>query len=401
MKHVLLIAAALCATLGPVWAQDSTTGTEEDFVLQQARDKHSAATAQTPSGTVVTIEITQVTESQPEAPDRGDHPYAPIVLSFVPGISFPYGVFDASISAAAIGAISGSVDGLQGAGVFNIADGDIRGLQGAGVFNIVAGGVRGAQGGGVFNIVGGDVRGAQGAGVFNIAERVNGLQAAGVFNIAGTMHGVQAAGVLNIADKASGTMIALVNVAGELDGVAIGLINIIGNGINDVALDCQFDTGMAYATWRSGTPVLYASFSAGQPAAVLLSTTEGLTVGAALGHRFRFLFLTADIELGAETPVDPASFDRIIADFENCEAGGVNSIDPWEHSFGTLRASFGFGRRRGFGPYIGIKADFAPTGSDSIPASLRNAFGSAEPYTLRIFDTNLDIWPKWFLGIKF
>ena len=401
MKRAVFLVAALCATLGSAWAQDAATDTQEDFVLQQARDKYSAETSTTTSDTAGTVETEQAPDSQPAAPDIGDHPYTPIVLGFVPGISFPFGVFDTSMSAAAIGALSGSVNGLQGAGVFNIADGDIRGLQAAGIFNITDGDIRGLQAAGIFNIVEGDVRGTQGAGIFNIAKHVNGLQAAGIFNISGTMHGVQAAGIVNIADKASGTMIGLINIADELDGVAIGLVNIIGNGINDVSIDYQFDSGMAYATWRSGTPGLYASFFAGQPAAELLSTTDGLTVGAALGHRFRLFFLTADIELGAETPMDPASFDRIVADMESCKSGGVSSIDPWEHSFGTMRASLGLGKRRDIGPYLGIKADFAPTGSDSVPENLRYAFGSVTPYTVRVFGTQLDIWPKWFIGIKF
>jgi hypothetical protein len=325
MKRAVFLVAALCATLGSAWAQDAATDTQEDFVLEQARDTYSAETSTTTSDTAGTVETEQVPDSQPAAPDIGDHPYTPIVLGFVPGISFPFGVFDTSISAAAIGALSGSVNGLQGAGVFNIADGNIRGTQ--------------------------------------------------------------VAGIINIADKASGTM--------------IGLVNIIGNGINDVSIDYQFDSGMAYATWRSGTPGLYASFFAGQPAAELLSTTDGLTVGAALGHRFRLFSLTADIELGAETPMDPASFDRIVADMESCKSGGVRSIDPWEHSFGTMRASLCLGKRRDIGPYLGIKADFAPTGSDSVPENLRYAFGSVTPYTVRVFGTQLDIWPKWFIGIKF
>lgn len=177
--------------------------------------------------------------------------------------------------------------------------------------------------------------------------------------------------------------------------------NIIGNGINDFSIDYQFDSGMAYATWRTGTPLLYAAFSAGQPASRVLSSADGLTVGLALGHRFRFLFVTADIELGSETPIDIASFDRIVADINGCDAGDRCYIDPWEHSFGTIRASFGFGKRSGFGPYMGIKADFAPTGSDSVPTGLRYAFGSVEPYTVRVFGTDLEIWPKWFIGIKF
>ncbi len=278
---------------------------------------------------------------------------------------------------------------MQGAGVFNMADEEVSGFQGAGVFNIA-----------------GSVRGAQGAGVFNIAGEVHGIQMAGVFNIADELHGTQLAGIVNIADKGNGAMIGLVNIANELDGVAIGLVNIIGNGIHDFALDYQFDSNMTYAAYRSGTPFLYASFTAGQPATEFLRTTEGLTTGAALGHRFRFLFLTADIELGMETPVDPTTLgaiyqDMVAASNDDFLKGEFSSLLESSRSFGTLRASFGFGNRRGFGPYIGIKADFAPTGSALVPTSMRSAFGTTEPYMVTLFDTHIDIWPKLFLGIKF
>lgn len=59
------------------------------------------------------------------------------------------------------------------------------------------------------------------------------------------------------------------------------------------------------------------------------------------------------------------------------------------------------GKRRGFGSYFGIKADFAPAGSDSVPVNLRHAVGDDTPYKLRVFDTGGSIWPKWFIGIKF
>jgi len=201
-------------------------------------------------------------------------------------------------------------------------------------------------------------------------------------------------------------MIGLVNIADELDGVAIGLVNIIGNGIHDFALDYQFDSRMTYAAYRSGTPFLYAAFTAGQPSTEFLRTAEGLTAGAALGHRFKFLFLTADIELGMETPVDPATLDAIYQDIvavSNDDFGksDFSSLLGSSRSFGTLRASFGFGNRRGFGPYIGIKADFAPSGSTQVPATMQRSFGTAVPYTVTVFDTSIDIWPKWFLGLKF
>jgi len=201
-------------------------------------------------------------------------------------------------------------------------------------------------------------------------------------------------------------MIGVVNIADELDGVAIGLVNIIGNGIHDFALDYQFDSNMTYAAYRSGTPFLYAAFTAGQPSTEFLRTAEGLTVGSALGHRFKFLFLTADIELGMETPVDPATLDLLYQDltavqYDDFGTSEFSSLLAASRSFGSLRASFGFGNRRGFGPYIGIKADFAPTGSGLVPVGMRKSFGTAEPYVVTLFETSIDIWPKLFLGIKF
>ncbi|OHD21569.1 MAG: hypothetical protein A2Y38_02415 [Spirochaetes bacterium GWB1_59_5] len=431
MKRVLILIAAICAAGGALWAQESGSGTDEDYVLQKARDEYNAANTnqttitETQTTTVETQTTTTVVPATPQATTKpgtttitieipwtpapvrvsreSEHPYFPFVFSFVPGLSFPFGIYDTSFSAAPIGALTGSVNGVQGAGVFNIADGSIHGMQGAGVFNIAGQHVGGFQGAGVFNIAQ-SVRGAQGSGVFNIAEEVSGIQMAGVFNIADEMHGVQMAGVFNIADKADGAMIGLVNIADELDGVAIGLVNIIGNGIHDFALDYQFDSKMTYAAYRSGTPFLYAAFTAGQPSSEFLRTAEGLTAGAALGHRFKFLFLTADIELGVETPVDPASIELIYNEFANFDHADWYKLGPVVNSFrsfGSLRASFGFGNRRGFGPYLGIKADFAPTGSALVPAAMRSSFGGAEPYTVTLFDTNIDIWPKWFLGVKF
>jgi hypothetical protein len=444
---------------GSIWAQETTSTTNEDYVLQQARDKYAASSATQPGTTTVTTETTTTTTietqpalvaapAQPAAPAQtiapvqpvqpaapaqpattfnlgsttitievarsGDaaeqdgkpsHRYTPFVLSFVPGLSLPFGIYDTSFSAAPIGALTGSVHGVQGAGVFNIADGDVHGVQGAGVFNIVGGDVRGVQGAGVFNIAE-RVRGAQAAGLFNIADTVNGIQSAGIFNIADELHGIQVSGVVNVADDATGAMIGLVNIADELDGIAIGLVNIIGNGIHDISVDYQFDSGMTYATYRSGTPFLYAAFTAGQQWNDVLRNSNGMTVGTALGHRFRFLFLTADVELGMETPVDPESLNTVYQalsaiDCHDFDVSQYETLASSFNTFGTLRASFGFGNRKGFGPYVGIKADFAPSANDTVPGSMRSAFGSAAPYTVPVFGVDLDIWPKWFVGIKF
>lgn len=444
MKRIafFLLAAALCATSG-VWAQ-ATDEPSEGFVLQQARDRYAdqstPTSANSPNSTSTTFNtpggsVTIITTKNQKAPsDDTARPYTPFVLSFVPGVSLPWGTFDSSFAFGYIGSLVGDIDGaqvsgvfniaageingLQGAGVFNLAEGDINGLQGAGVFNISGGDVSGAQGAGVFNIAEGDVSFLQGAGVFNIAGSVNGIQSAGVFNIASSVHGVQSAGLFNIADsvngvqaaglfniagQARGAMIGLVNVADELDGLAIGLVNIIGNGINDLSIDYQYNTDTVYATYRSGTPFLYASFYAGQDVDQLFSSSETLTVGTGLGHRFRVLFLTADLELCAEMPVDAGSLAAMkeLSSTEALPASWEEFTDALPPVFGSVRASFGFGKRKGFGGYFGVKTYFEVANSNTVPERLRNSFGERDSYRWRVFGTEFEFWPKVFIGLKF
>lgn len=441
MRVSIGILMALLVLSGPAWAQDAADP-DEDYVLKKAREKlagdgsasvptpqapsapaaspaaQAAPAAASPASPSITIIINRGERPAREADDgegSSDRPYFPFVIGFVPGLSFPFGTYDTSISAAAIGAMTGSVYGVQGAGVFSIALGDVRGAQGSGVFNIVEGSVQGAQGAGVFNIAGaseavqgagvfniaGDVQGGQAAGVFNIAEAITGVQAAGVFNIADEMRGVQMAGLFNVAHDAKGLMIGVVNVADKLDGVAIGLVNVIGNGIYDINVDYQFDTGMSYLTYRSGTPFLYASFFAGQPAQEIARSAAGATFGAGLGHRFRFLFLTADVEACWETPLDAAYIAALGAAVLNEDWSTAAALQPENPSFASLKATFGFGRRRGFGPYVGIKADLGIEGLGGVPANLRSAFGSAVPYSFDMFGLEVTAWPKVFVGIKF
>jgi len=429
MKRIVffLLAVALCATSG-VWAQSSDEPTE-DYVLQQARDSYAdqsaPATAGTQDRTTTTFNtpggsVTIITTKNQKVPaDRTDRPYAPIVLSFVPGVSLPWGMYDTSFAFGYIGSLVGDVHGAQVSGVFNIAAGDINGLQGAGVFNLAEGSVNGLQGSGVFNISGGDVNGAQaagvfniadgevsflqGAGVFNIAGAVNGVQSAGVFNIADSVNGVQAAGLFNIAGQAKGAMIGLVNVADKLDGVAIGLVNIIGNGIHDLSIDYQYNTNTVYTTYRSGTPFLYASFFAGQAVDEVFSSSETLTVGTGIGHRFRALFLTADVELCAELPVDEGSLAAVkeLSSKDTAPASWDEFTYALPPIFGSVRASFGFGRRKGFGGYFGIKTDFEVYGANTVPERLRSSFGKEDSYRWQAFGTDFEFWPKVFIGLKF
>jgi hypothetical protein len=387
MRIFLVFLVAACISGGSVWAQEGTA--DEDYVLQRARDKHSSLSR----GTAFDGSDDSGTPEQV-------YGYFPFVISFVPGVSYPFGTWDTSLSLAPIGAITGSIHGLQGAGVFNLADGDVAGLQGAGVFNMASGEVRGLQNAGVFNMAR-RANAIQAAGVFNMANSVTGVQAAGVFNIAGSMHGIQAAGVFNVAGDAHGAMIGLVNVAENLDGVAIGLVNVIGNGIHEISVDYQFDGGMGYASYRSGTPFLYLTLYAGQVAANVGRSAEGASLGAGLGHRFRASLFTADIELCAETPLDADSLVALGQALRDGEPPSIGLLTPFNRSFGSVRATLGLGRRKGLHPYVGVKADLELAGTEVVPQALRTSFGTAEPYSVTIFDLDLVIWPKLFVGIGF
>lgn len=413
MKRICsFILIAVAFSQAAAWADD-------DFVLEEARRRANRAPRQSEAGNAAPAADEREKGAAPELP------YTPVLIAFTPGVSFPIGLYDASVALGVIGSMTGSVNGAQGAGVFNIALGKVNGAQGAGVFNIADRGLTGAQGAGVFNITGGtvgfaqgagvfniakDVDGAQGAGVFNISRRVNGLQAAGLFNIADAVSGVQLAGLFNIATEMNGfmaagifnvighgrgVMVGVVNVADKLDGVALGLVNIIGNGVSDFSLDYQLETQTAYLGYRTGTKALYASFYGGMPAAEISRNIDRLTVGVGIGHRQALAPLALDIELCAESPLNEAAFSRWNALATLNMVGFASNVAALP-LFGSLRATFGLGGRGGFGAYVGLKADFEARGAGAVPAHLR----TGTPAAFDAFGASIDYWPKLFFGIR-
>jgi len=166
---VLLMGFWFC--VGTLAAQE-----EDDGVLQKARDKYQEKLNK---GQSEEQGNSPFSDTQLGSQDEENGPYTPVLLSFVPGVSIPFGYYRTSVSCAAIGAAFEASYGFAGAGVFNIYD-EGYGFQGAGVFNISGERIGGFQGAGVFNIAGNEVDGFQGAGVFNIAGGpVRGAQVAG------------------------------------------------------------------------------------------------------------------------------------------------------------------------------------------------------------------------------
>ena len=112
---------------------------------------------------------------------------------------------------AAAACVGSAVDGLQLAGVANLAHRKVNGMQIAGATNIVGRNMKGIQIGGAFNTVGNDLYGLQIASAVNyIADGARALQVCGAYNqIGGSIYGCQIAGASNVVmHRLTGSQIA-------------------------------------------------------------------------------------------------------------------------------------------------------------------------------------------------
>ena len=382
-----IVAAALLCRAAIVFAQDSGEPSVQS-VLDAARAKYWQDKA--PDGSDLPSDVAP-SEASDGVQARNQVPYTPIIVSFVPGISFPFGYYDASIIGGAIGNLVRDVSGVAGAGVFNISR-DLRGVQGAGIFNI-AREVEGVQDAGVFNMVDRDVTGLQGAGVFNIVRgKVAGVQAAGVFNIAGNVAGVQAAGVFNKADRVAGLQVGLVNVAGHIDGVQIGLVNIAGNGVGSLGITYEPTSDFAYIHWQTGTPALYTVAGIGAPSGDWLRDYTGFVASFGLGSRAHCFGLNVDLDVSAEEAIGSLPYSSIDkSDWSAWE--GWSMMRPYP----SARLMLGLPLARHFQIVGGIKADIdLDSLGNRVPESLKR--GSS--WQGALFGEGFTVWPEWFFGVK-
>lgn len=319
------------------------------------------------------------------------HSYSLLQISPVPGLGFPFGDSDAFVSAGPIGTISGRVDFLQAAGVFNIAS-DLRGIQAAGVFNI-ADEMSGIQLGGVFNIAGGTRSPVQVAGVFNIADDLQGIQVSGTFNIADQVQGLQIAPVFNIADDVKGAQVGLVNVADRVSGVQIGLVNISSNGVFGTSLDWTADTGHLRASLETGNTSMYAVYALSMPRDEWFQSTEHAVVSAGLGTRIGDRHgLAVDIKASASQLVggDTARFADAM-----CWTNGLTPADvlaPWPTLDAGLSLNLGPCRIIG-----GLRANILLASAPNLPADLRRGFEYSDTW----FGEPWSAWTTWYMGVGF
>lgn len=316
--------------------------------------------------------------------------YTPIQVSLVPGLALPFGASDAAIAIGAIGNISGRVDLIQAAGVFNIARG-IRGLQAAGVFNIAGEDMEGIQAAGVFNIAGDIHAPLQLGGVFNIANGVWGSQIAGVFNIAGDVQGAQLSPIFNIAGDLNGVQVGLVNVAGRVSGFQIGLVNISSNGIFEASTTWEPQTGYLGATLKTGNTSVYAIYSFAAPKNEFFKIPDNTVVSAGLGTRIgdsRSLCL--DLSASASQIVGP-NLGRFVSAWTWSD--GLDPSDvlaPWP----TLEASLSL-RLGGLRLTGGFRSDIDLSSGYGLPSGRAQGFAYSDSWLGESFTA----WTKFYVGI--
>lgn len=310
------------------------------------------------------------------ATDAFSDVYAPIQISLVPGLALPFNAKAAGIVVGSIGNVSGRVDLLQAAGVFNIAD-DLRGIQTAGVFNIA------------------DNRDAplQLAGVFNIAKGVEGLQSAGVFNVSGRVQGAQFAGVFNVADDVDGFQVGLINIADRVKGIQLGLINISSNGVFDISGNWEAATGLARATFKTGNTSVFAEYSLAAPKDELFKYYGNAVVSAGLGTRIgnqKFLYLDLSVSASQALGPDPSQFIDAWHHWNGVEFADI--LEPWPTVDASLTLNLGGIHLTG-----GLRADVSLASAPNMPAFLAKGM----PYSDTWFGESFTAWTKWYLGVGF
>ena len=316
--------------------------------------------------------------------------YALLQFSLLPGIAFPFGASDAAISLGTIGNISGRVDFLQAAGVFNIARG-IRGFQLGGVFNIAGDEMGGIQAAGVFNIASDRHTSLQLGGVFNIADGLWGSQLAGVFNIAGDIQGAQVAPVLNIARDVRGIQVGLVNIAGKVNGFQAGLVNISSNGIFGAATTWEPLTGYVGTTWKTGNTSVFALYSVTAPKDELFRITDNTVISAGLGTRIgdsRVLYI--DLSASASQALGPDLGHFVSAMTWSDGLKPADVLAPWP----TLEASLSL-RLGGLRLTGGLRSDIWLASLPSPPSGRAQGFAYSDTWFGQSFAT----WTKWYVGI--
>lgn len=227
--------------------------------------------------------------------------------------------------------VGNSYEGVQFAGLLNKAS-TIKGLQFGGLGNYVKDSGDGLQFAGLLNLAGNDYRGLQFAGLVNKSDNMSGLQFAGLGNVAGNVRGGQFAGLFNKSGDVSGAQFAgLVNIAKNVSGAQfaglvniaessnypIGIVNIIKNGEKAVAFTYD-ETGSLLLAFRSGGRVTYG------------------IIGAGYNHKTSGNVFTMEAGLGAH--INCLSWLRVNNEIKATSIGSTSENPAFKASYALLPA---------------------------------------------------------------
>ncbi|MEW5815134.1 MAG: caspase family protein [Spirochaetota bacterium] len=290
----------------------------------------------------------------------------------------------------------GSVSYFQTSGVFNIAGGDFKGLQNGGVFNINGKNFYGAQTSGVFNINSNNFYGFQGAGVFNINNNsFKGVQAAGIFNKTGSINGAQLS-IVNISSAVAGAQVGLVNIAGDVKGTQLGLINInrsiagLPVGLINISKDGLYhlqgwydQESFAHVGFQFGTKRFYTLVFLGTPFKPL---PETLLSGIGFGIHFGGDPMYIDIDLSAKHIAAGNISNTNAPDFLMLQSLGL---------YPYIRGVLGLSLFKVLGVFGGLSLDTQILGITREPVTF-----TGTPTTVHIWQTQIDFYTKWFIGVR-
>jgi hypothetical protein len=279
---------------------------------------------------------------------------------------------------------NGTMDGVQAAGIFNIAGNTRTGVQAAGIFNITGSASEGVQAAGIYNTARGDLSGVQAAGIYNIAwDDLSGVQAAGIFNLTGgglwgsqyglvnisrgNVYGVQA-GLYNQNEGGEAFQVGLINVSRGENTFSLGLVNVIKNGILHPAVYLDNGEFMNFS-FRSGSKHFYS---------IVMVGDQGLRFGSdplVIGRKKEHPLLVSRAGIGFELPLGKKVFLDL-------DALGGNIIDvdiPRKSGEGVsasvqVRLTAGFKIFKHLGFFAGLSYDYVHRYADNSPSQGGYAF---------------------------
>jgi hypothetical protein len=212
--------------------------------------------------------------------------------------------------------------------------------------------------------------------------------------------------------------VGLVNVAKSMDGVQIGLFNYVADGIHELGVAYEPQSGFAYASWQSGSKSFYTRWGYGATGKDWKVDFDDAVASFGIGSRNSISIVDFDIDLSAECAVRSFSFDlkKVKSrnwdddydyDDDDCESHRDREEaahddyyyvpESWPRIYPSLRIEANIPLGRHMKLFGGFKADIDIDAlGDRVPESLKCGKG----WKGEVWGGEFTVWPKWFIGLK-